>query len=316
MKKTKRLFSVFLTLCILVLGVTGCSSKNNTNTTNNKDANTTTYPITITDSYKRQVKIEKEPTSIVSLSPAVTETVYAIGLGDKLVGRTDYCNYPEEVSKVKSIGTITEPNIEAIVALKPDIVIGSSLTTKEVVSQLENLGVKVAVIFNNEDFEGVYSTINSIASIFGNETKDKAASVVSSMKTKIEDVQKKVSAASSSPKVYYVVGFGEYGDFTAGGDTFVDKILTTAGGTNIAKDVQGWNYSLEKLIENNPDIIICPLDQGGKEAFAKAENYKDLNAVKENKVYDINQDLINVQGPRIADGVEAMAKIIHPELFK
>ena len=119
----------------------------------------------------------------------------------------------------------------------------------------------------------------------------------------------------SRPRVYYVVGFGEAGDFTAGGDTFIGTIIEMAGGDNVAKDLQGWQYSLEKLIEQDPDIIICSKYYDAKAGIEQAQGYKDLRAVKEGRLLEIDNNLLDRQGPRLADGLEELAKLIHPELF-
>ncbi|HEY5525391.1 MAG TPA: ABC transporter substrate-binding protein, partial [Clostridium sp.] len=121
---------------------------------------------------------------------------------------------------------------------------------------------------------------------------------------------------SETPKAYYVVGFGKTGDYTATGDTFISEMLSIAGGKNIAQDATGWKYSLEKVIENDPEVIIISKNFVMKDQFMATDGYKELSAVKNNKVFEIDDNLVNRQGPRIAEGVEAFAKILHPDLFK
>ena len=134
------------------------------------------------------------------------------------------------------------------------------------------------------------------------------------MKEKVKDVTTKVKDLAK-PKTYYVVGFGEYGDFTAGGDTFISDIIKMAGGDNVAKDSKGWSYSLEKIVEDNPDIFICSEYFNTKETLINSPGYKEIPAIKNGKLYTIDNNKIVRQGPRIADGLEELARILHPEAF-
>ena len=270
------------------------------------------YPFTFRDSYDREVTLEKEPKRIIAVAPNITETFFALGRGDLLVGRTDYCDYPEAAASVESIGSLMEPNIEKIVELDPDIVIASTHFKKEVLEKLEGHGIKVAVLYGPESFEGVYETIFKIADIV--QAQEQAEDLVSRMKAKVEDLDNRLKGASK-PAVYYVIGFGEYGDFTAGEDTFIGTMIEMAGATNAAGDVKGWKYSLEKLVEKDPDILICSKYWDAKAGIMAANGYKDLTAVKENRLFEIDNNLLDRQGPRLADGLEALVRFIHPELF-
>ena len=142
---------------------------------------------------------------------------------------------------------------------------------------------------------------------------EKTAECIKEMKDAVTEVQEKV-AGLEAPSVYYVVGFGEYGDFTAGGDTFAGEILTIAGGDNIAKDNSGWSITLEEIIESDPDIIVLPTYY--EEDFKAAPHYCDLTAVKEGRVYAIDNNTIDRQGYRNAEGIRTLAEIFHPEAFK
>lgn len=295
------LFTVMLSAC----GVKPAEAPKN----DNKAA--VSFPLTIKDSKGTEIKIEKEPEKVVSLAPNITEMIFALGKGDKLVGRTTYCDYPEEAKKVQEVGTLQKPNIEKIVELKPDLVIVSTHFKDEVGKKFEELGIKVIALYSDDKFDGVYDSINTLGKILN--ASSKAEEVVSGMKKKIETVEGKVKG-KNTPSVYYVVGFGKGGDFTSTGETFIHQMITMAGGDNIAKDTQGWKYSKEKLIEKNPEIIILP--EYFKAEFSSTEGYKDLNAVKNNKVFVIDNNLLDRQGPRAAQGVEELAKILHPEAFK
>lgn len=268
--------------------------------------------IKITDSWKREVSLDKVPERIVTLSPGATETIYQLGLENKLVGRSDYDDYPAEVSKIPSVGSLTEPNVEKIVELKPDLVITGAHTPKEMIDKIEKLGVKTAVLYGPESFDGAYTNILDIATVLG--VKDKGQTIVDNMKKKVAEVESKVKDLKKV-KMYYVVGFGK-DDYTATGETFISQIIEKAGGDNIAKDSQGWKYSFEKIVENNPEVIVVSDKYDTKKNFVAADRYKDLPAVKANKVLEIDNNMLDRQGPRQADGLEALAKLLHPEAFK
>ena len=149
------------------------------------------------------------------------------------------------------MGTIMEPNIEAIVAAKPDVVFISGMFSEEVKAKMDGLGLKVFDISSHDTFDGVYTSIDSMGQILNaKETSDK---VTAEMKATVAEVQEKVKGVEAKT-AYYVVGYGESGDYTAGKGTFIDQMITMAGGINAAGDVEGWSYSLEKLIEKNPDV--------------------------------------------------------------
>lgn len=271
----------------------------------------TEYPITITDSEDTEVTFDLEPIKVVSMAPNITETIYQLGLESKLVGRTDYCDYPEEVLNIESVGTMRSPNIEKIISLESDVVIASTHFSEEANKKLTDLGVKVIVLYEEHEIEGVYSIIETMGTIFN--VNEAAAMAVNDMKTSITETKDRIEGLEN-PDVYYVVGFGEYGDYTAGGDTFVGQMITMAGGNNIAQNVSGWSYSLESLVEADPDIIIISQDM--KADFEAAENYEDLTAVKNGKVYGIDKNLMERQGYRNAEGLRTLAEMIHPEAFK
>lgn len=268
--------------------------------------------ITVTDSYNRIITIEKPALRVVSAAPSVTETIFALGKGEILKGRTDFCDYPIEVQNIPSIGSLREPDIEAIAGLDPDIVIASTHFTKESLDKLVALSIPVVVLADQNNFEGAYSTIEDIARLIG--ASDEGESLISEMKATVNYVKKAVRG-KNMPTVYYVIGFGEYGDFTAGGDTFINQIIRMAGGNNIASEIQGWSFSLEKIVDSNPDILICSKFGNTKSSLENTNGYRDLNAVKNGNLFEIDNNMLDRQGPRLAKGLKALAEIIHPNAF-
>lgn len=311
----RRIIFVVLTIA-LIFSLFGCSKTGDLsekNTIDNKVEDNSAFPMTITDSYSRQVKIDKEPQKVISIAPNITEIIFALDRSSKLVGRSEYCDFPEEAKNITSIGSLKEPSIEKIVELKPDIVIASTHFKKETVQKLEELGINVAVFYGAESFEGVYNTVEKVGKVLNAE--EKAEKLVSEMKLKVQNVLDGVKD-KLQPSVYYVVSFGKTGDYTAGKDTFIGQMLEMAGGKNAAEDAEGWAYSLEKLTEKQPEIIICSKYYNSKQGIENANGYKDLDAVKKGKLYEIDNNLLDRQGPRLADGLTELASVIHPEVFK
>ncbi|NFV12247.1 ABC transporter substrate-binding protein [Clostridium sp. FAM 1755] len=304
MKNLKRRISIIICV-MLAFMLVSCNLKKGENKETQKN-------IKITDSYGKELTFEKSPERIISLSPGATETIYALNKENTLVGRSDFDDYPAAVSKIKSVGGVKDPSIEKITELKPDLVIGGAHFSKDTVKKLEDLDIKVAVLYGAEDLDGAYKNITDISTMLG--VTEKGQTIVDGMKKKVESIENKVKSLNKS-KIYYVVDFGK-ADFTAGGDTFIGKMIEKAGGDNIAKDTKGWNYSFEKIVENKPEMIILSDKFNTKKNFLAADKYKDLPAVKKNKVYEIDDNMLLRQGPRQADGLEALAKIIHPEAFK
>ncbi|MCY6369645.1 ABC transporter substrate-binding protein [Clostridium ganghwense] len=312
-------FMLILLILMMIFTITACTNKSNKSERKNDVQQSkevkgeTKYPLTIKDSYEREVIIEKEPQKIISIAPNITETIFDLGKKDKLIGRTEYCDYPKEVEKIEVIGSLKTPNIEKITELKPDLIIASTHFNKKTLKKLEDLGMKVVVLYGEETFDGAYETIEKVGTVLN--AQDKAAEIVSSMKKKVEDIKKKVEV-ENKPSVYYVVTYGKGGDYTAGKGTFIGQMIEMAGGKNAADDVEGWKYSIERLIEKNPNMLVCSSRFDTKKGIENTNGYKDLDAVKNDKLYEIDENLITRQGPRLTDGLEELAKIIHPEAFK
>ena len=324
-----KVISLLLITFLMGLLLVGCGSKNQgeqaaPSTLPEVSAEATSKPeqtadeafnVTITDSTGTEITLTKKPERIVSLAPSTTEILCALGLEDKIVGRTKYCNYPESITSVPEVGGTSNPNVEAIVDLNPDLVVGATHVSDEVIGKLREVGITVAFLNEQESFEGTYSAIEKVGVLTG--TDEKATEVIAEMKQKVADLQTAIKELNLTdlPKVYYAIGFGE-SDFGAGGDTFIGEIIHLAGATNIAQEISGWSISKEQIAAGDPDIIIGPSGMDMATQMANTDFYKDLKAVKEGKVYEIDGDSISRQGPRVADALVEMAQKIHPELVK
>lgn len=266
---------------------------------------------TIIDDYGRTVVVNGNAQRIVSASPSITEIMYALGQSHRLVGRTDFCVYPPAADTLASIGGISNLNVEAILTLHPDLVISASMIPQRCVDQLEKMGVPVVCIIEKNHFEDLYGNICRIGQLLHCEASADSLNTLLRQRVK-EEFRVSNSESDSNPKfniqnskltptVYYVVGFGPTGNFTAGGDTFIDDIIQMAGGRNLAHNQSGWSYSLEALIQNDPDYIVVRREDSA--AFCHTRPYTQLRAVKEGRVIGIESSTMDLQVPRNIDAV-------------
>lgn len=316
MKERMKKLLVFLLAMTLVFSMVGCGSSKEQKEAESTQGEVsqdgqTVYPYEAVDYKGNTYTIEKEPEKIISVAPSMTELLFELGAGDKLIGRSDYCDYPEEALEVESVGTLQTPDVEKIISLDPDLVIVTDMIDEQVVEKLSGVGVSVLTVSDVENLNQVYDMMTMVGAVINKNAE--AEALVEDMKATISDVEEKV-ADLENPSVYYVVSYGEYGDSIPGGDTFMHGIITAAGGDNIGKDISGWTITLEEIIEKDPDIIILPTYYDG--AFQEADHYKDLTAVKEGKVYVIDSNMVDRQGYRNAEAVRTLAEIFHPEAFK
>ena len=257
---------------------------------------------------------------IVSLGPNVTEIIYALGAGDSLVGRTDYCNYPDEALSVTSIGTLWEPNPEAILALNADIAIASSIVDPSFIDSLGKAGVTACQFYEEESLEGTFKLIQEVADAIGKSAEGEQ--IVESIKERIKAVESKVAAIPEDQRksTMYIISYGDWGDYAATGETYLNDVIEAAGGINAAKDGMYWSISKELLLSQDPDTILLGAysytDTAATIAdFSYLAPYSELTASKTGNVYTINGDAAERQGVRTADTVEEIARILYPELF-
>ncbi|MEE1072670.1 MAG: helical backbone metal receptor, partial [Cellulosilyticum sp.] len=207
---------LIMLIMMLLTMLVGCTS--------NKDiveeTKTESFNVSIIDSTGETITLSSEPQRIVSLAPGITEILYYLGIEDKIVGRTDYCNFPENIKEVPSVGDSNNFNLEAIIALEPDLVIGATYIPQDTMDKLREMGIKLAFLNEQESFEGTFAAIDKVGKLVNREAE--ATDIVVGMQNKIDDTVEAVEALGKTekPKVYYMVGYGQQ-DFTAGGDTFI-----------------------------------------------------------------------------------------------
>ena len=274
--------------------------------------------IVLTDDLGREVVLDAPATSIISLAPSNTEILYAIGAGDQVVGRDEYSDYPEAVTTLESVGGgMDEYNLEAITALEPDLVLAAGINAPELIDALENLDITVYSLGNPTDFEGLYENIETVGILSGHQVE--AATLSAELEGQVEELMALVAEAPATPTVFFELdGTDPAKPWTTGGGTFVDYLITMAGGANIAAEVEDeWvQYSQEDLIINNPDIIILADYKWGTtpEMVAERPGWDSIAAVQNDAVYPIDDNLTSRPGPRLVEGLKAIVEILHPDI--
>jgi len=279
------------------------------------------YPMIVVDDFGRSVTINSPPNRIVSTAPSNTEILFALGLGEKVVGVTKYCDWPPLVldrvkeGKITVIGGYADPSLEGVVSLKPDLVVAATNLQLNFISALQNRGVTV-IGLNPRNIVEVFNNLRLIGTIC-NKT-DEANRLVESLQRRYDYVLERTGKASSRPKVYYELWYDPLMSF--GGNTVVDDLIQKAGGQNIFHDSPA-PYPIigaEMVIQKNPDIIIVPIGYMGgvsKSDFEKRPGWSMIEAVKKNRIYTLNENTLIRPGPRLFNGLENLASVIHPELF-
>lgn len=257
--------------------------------------------------------VPERVTRFISLAPNVTEIVYAIGASEGLVGRTTYCNYPPEARKVEEVGDTLKPSIEKIIALRPEVVFVSTASQLEAfTSELKAHNVAVYVV-DSHDLEGVFHSIERIADLLNRRAQ--ADELLRQLRSRVALVQDKV--ASRPPvRVFYQVS--DQPLYTIGRDAFLTDLIKRAGGVSVTADVPGaWpRYSAESALAAKPEAIILPTGGSMGEANSKVASALTRSpAVASGHVYKINDDHLSRPGPRSVDGLEELARALHPEVF-
>jgi len=278
-----------------------------------------TFPIVVVDDLGRKITIQHLPQRIVSLAPSNTEILFALGLGDKIVGTTDYCDYPEAAKAKPRVAGYSNPNIEKLMSLEPDLIVAESIHERMVLPALERLGLTV-IVTSATSLDTILHDVELIGQVTGKSVT--AAQLTENMRKRIEAVTEKTRniQIEQRPRVLYVCWHNPI--WTMGSDTFIDDLIWKAGGMNVfASDFKKSRaVSLEAVIDKDPQIIIISGmgTTGGLiyNSIIKEARLRDVSAIADNRVYKISDaNLIERPGPRIVDGLDEVAKYIHPEIF-
>jgi iron complex transport system substrate-binding protein len=275
--------------------------------------------ITLTDGLGREVKLATPAQHVVSLAPSNTEILFAIGAGSQVVGRDQLSDYPEVAKAATDIGSAFEAlNTELIVSLKPDLILAAEINTPDQVKALEALGLTVYYLKNPTTLEELYSNLDIVAQLTGHEAD--AAKLIDDLKARVAAVDAKIATATEKPTAFYELDATDPAKpYTVGKGTFITLLIERAGGQNIAGDMDEYpQLSLEQVVAADPDFIILGDSAYGitPESVASRPGWDGLSAVTNNRVFPFDDNLLSRPGPRLVDGLEALAKLLHPELFK
>lgn len=280
----------------------------------------TAEAIAIRDGLDRQVVLSGPAKRIVSLAPSNTEILYAIGAGAQVVGRDELSDYPSEAVNLPSVGgSWSSYNYEMILSLKPDLVLAGEINTADQVKAIEDLGIPVFYLKNPTTLEGMYDNLQIVGRLAGH--YEESVTLTTALQARVRAVDDQIGAAASKPTVFYELDGSEPAKpWTAGPGTFIDLLISRAGGANIAANLNGaWaQLSLEDLLVQNPQIILLGDAAYGitPESVAQRAGWEGLQAVKNSQILTFDDDLVSRPGPRLVDGLEALAKLLHPELYK
>lgn len=293
-----RKLSVFLLALLLVAGCRGGAA---------------TTGRTFTDGAGRRVTLDRIPQRIVSMAPANTEILFALDLGSRVVGVTNWCNHPPAAAGLERVGDAWSANYERIVALEPDLVLAAGTAESEIVTRLEALGVPVFVV-NAPAITDVIEQIRLVGEVTG--AGPRAEALATGMERQLDRITSRVAGSPERPTVFWALDDLLW---TVGPGSFSHDLIVLAGGRNVAAGMglPYAQYSLETLLEQDPDsIIIASLDPGFGPGLVDLPGWKSLRAVRENRVFRVDGDLVSRPGPRVVDGLESIARLLHPEAFR
>ncbi len=263
------------------------------------------------DDLDNLVAINGTPQRIVSLAPSNTEILFALGLGDKVVGVTDWCDYPPEALEKEKVGSYDTPDIEKIVALTPDLILVAYGTTMDVINSLIGLELTVFGI-KTTDLDDVLNDIKTIGEITDKEVE--AQALTSEMENRIQAVTDQTEELEQRPSVFYIVWHDPL--WTAGSETFIHELIEKGGGVNICQNITGYTtISIEEVVARNPEVIIT-----SEWSFEWARNetgpLASTNASQSGRIYTCDDNLVQRPGSRLVEGLEWFAHFIHPEKFE
>ncbi len=286
-----------LVLLVASIGmlVAGCESK----------------PATFTDGVGRTISLEKTPEKIVSLSPAHTEILFALGLGDKVIGVSNWCNKPEEALDKEKVGDAFSLDKEKLVSLQPDIVFIPGSKDSPQVKEIEDLGIPVYVS-NPASVSEVFDEIKRVAEVTG--VEDKGQQLADELQNELDGVKRKLEAYEGSKVKVLILVDPEL--WTVGPGSFIDEVVALAGGENAIADVdmQYLQVSMEEVLSRDPDVILVTVPEDQCAALAERPGWTDLRAVKEGRVYYVDGDLVSRPGPNIVEAIKEVAGYLYPDL--
>ncbi len=311
MKIFKNLWIVLLVISLLLVG---CTSKEKATTETEKETGEQ-QSYTVVDDRGIELTFEKVPETVVTLLPSITETLFELGVGDKIIGVSQNDTYPEEALEIERVADFETVNAERIVELNPDIVFASASNEGQI-EQLESTGLKVFVIESALSVEDVYGDIGQIAQVM--KAEEQGEKIVEAIKSQIASVQEKTSTLDKKKNVYFEISPAPE-VWSIGSNTFQQELIEAAGIENVFAKQEGWfAVTEEDIINVNPEVIVTTVNFGDDpegEIMSRA-GWSTITAIQNKEVYLIDPDIVSRPGPRIGEAIELMAKTVYPELFK
>ena len=320
MKKIWQLWltSILAVFLLAACGGTATDDKPKTDATPKTDVvEETTFPLTLTDAIGNEVTLETAPKTIVSMIASNTEILFELGLNDEIVAVGDYDDYPAEALEKEKIGG-QEFNVEAIVAKDPDIVFGHESaygTGEDGYEQIRDAGIPVFIVKEATNFDETYETIATIGE--ATDKVEEADKIITDMKEKVAEVLAKTDTVKDK-KTVFVETSPAPEIYTPGKNTFMQEMLDMVGAENIAADEEGWfMMDPEEILNRNPEVIIVMYDyiETAVEDVYARDGFDAITAIKEKEVIQVDENITSRTGPRLAEGLEAIAKAIYPEVF-
>lgn len=279
-------------------------------------ANTVNYPLTVIDDTETAVNIPQEPQRIISTAPSNTEILFDLGLQEKIIGITNYCNFPEETKNIEKIGEISPLNFEKIISLNPDLILAYAGFQLKEIPRLRELGLNT-IVLEPLTLEDTFKSVEMIANVCG--ISDKGSLLVDNLIQRVNIIKSKVSKIPISDRPKIFVGGTSETIFTPGAGTLFNELITLAGGQNIAADLSFWKkISPEFVAQAEPDIIIVPvgaMNQGEeskiKSNISQRSGWSNIPAIKNQKIFIVNEDLFYRAVPRLVDGLELLYGIFY-----
>ncbi len=325
MHPSKNIKTYLFLFVALLLTVTACAPAGGSNAmaavspTSAAPAAAAFEPVQFTDSVGRPVEIKDAPLRIVSIAPSITESLYAIGAGSLLVGRTDFCDYPPEATVLPSVGGFDAStiSIETILALEPDLVIGGSIYQADLAESLTKAGIPV-FIMEPRTVEEIMSSLQTLGKVTNH--AEEAEIVVADMQQRMDAVSTIVNTIPQDKRqtVFYEVWADPY--MTTSGQTYIGELISMAGGVNIFEDLKETypTISAEEIIARDPQVILGPsnhADQLTDAAIAGREGWSNIAAVKNKRIYIVDGNIVSRTGPRVVDALEDIARDLYPDQF-
>jgi len=277
-------------------------------------------PIVVTDDLGVEITLEGPAQSIISISPSLTEILYSVGAGERLIGRDSNSTFPETALEAVDLGGMWDGiPVEDILAMEPDLILAGEIFSADAISELRDLGLTVYWQANPDDFEGLYENIKDIAVLTG--TEDQAAALVEELSAQVANVDDKLIGVEQFPLVFYELDASEPANpWTAGGGTFISYVITRAKGQNLGDSLEGeWvQISSEALVAQDPDVILLADELYGITADSVAERagWGEITAVQDGQVFGFDPFILSVPGPRLVEGYQVLAQLLHPEVWE